>query len=376
MQGKRSLGLRAGGLHLLVSLAVGCVALGLILLRWYPGELATAQGVWKILVVLFFVHLAVGPLITAFTYAPDKRGLPFDLAVIAALQTAALLYGLKVIEGGRPAYVVFSVDRFEVVAPTELVRGGSQPFYREIAQSLGGPQWVAAVLPADPARRSAILLSAISGQGDLAQMPEFFVPIEDQQASIARASRPLTELIELNQLSEDQAHRAFAAFALPRERLRYLPLQGRVADAAVIVEGASGRVLGIRMLEPQFPVPASGMSPALSSAREGPDTRPCLEQSPWMTSASASTGRLRPSVGQNMPFTPDSAGCIRPEGIASAKFCKKESRSPPAPSRRDLPAIAGSWPHGGGDGYSYGRRDRIRVPAFRGIGESADATDV
>ncbi len=59
-------------------------------------------------------------MVTLIVFNPGKRLalLRLDLAVIGTIQAAALAYGVSVIAEARPVYMVFTVDRFDLVAPT------------------------------------------------------------------------------------------------------------------------------------------------------------------------------------------------------------------------------------------------------------------
>ncbi len=63
--------------------------------------------------------LAIDVIIAAYlglsVYKEGKKTLKFDLSVIILIQIAALCYGVFSIEQGRPAWLVFNVDRFELV---------------------------------------------------------------------------------------------------------------------------------------------------------------------------------------------------------------------------------------------------------------------
>ena len=108
--------------HLALSAAlVGCAA-GLILVLWYPGVLSRIDGVLPIVGMLVLVDVCLGPLLTLVVASPKKprRELWRDLAVIGAVQGAALVYGVHAAYVGRPVFVVFDVKQFETVSAKEL----------------------------------------------------------------------------------------------------------------------------------------------------------------------------------------------------------------------------------------------------------------
>lgn len=242
-------------IHLGLSAVVAAVAMAVIFLLWYPGGLAGAQGVSRLVLIMIGVDVVIGPLITLIVFVPGKKSLRFDLMVIAAMQTTALLYGLKAIEEGRPAYVVFNVDRFDVIAVKEVQPDSLQRAAEGFGISYFGPKWAAARQPTDAGRQSEIMFSAINGGADLPQMPEFFVALEDERSLMLKRLHPLHELRKLNEL-DDGAWEAFLGeFGKPELSLGYLPMVANAKDGAVIIDAQTGEVLGIRLLTPQFEGP-------------------------------------------------------------------------------------------------------------------------
>jgi hypothetical protein len=156
-------GLRAGAIHISFSALIALCAIAVIFFVWYPGELASAQGVSLLVLVLIGVDVALGPLLTTLLYKPGKSGLRFDLFMIALLQTLALLYGMRAIYSGRPAYLVFNVDRFDVVPVQSVDEESLARAAAEFRTSFWMPLWVAARMPTDPQERTAILFSSLSG---------------------------------------------------------------------------------------------------------------------------------------------------------------------------------------------------------------------
>ncbi|MGP5175272.1 TfpX/TfpZ family type IV pilin accessory protein [Psychrobacter immobilis] len=106
--------------HLLFSTVLSAIIAALIYLVWYPSPLHLATDVLSTVLLLVAINLIVPPLLTVIVYKADKKELMRDIVVIAAVQIAALLYGLFVIAQGRPAYLVFAIDDFEVVRPADV----------------------------------------------------------------------------------------------------------------------------------------------------------------------------------------------------------------------------------------------------------------
>jgi hypothetical protein len=107
--------LGAFGLHILFSATIIGVFMIMVTQFWFPGALFSFENVWEGLRILIPVDAILGPLLTLIIFVPGKKGLKFDLSVIASLQIAALIYGGWSIYGARPEVIAWVGDRFEVV---------------------------------------------------------------------------------------------------------------------------------------------------------------------------------------------------------------------------------------------------------------------
>ncbi len=101
-------------MHLAVSAVIALLAVLLVFQIWYPAPLHEALGVTDIFLLLPLVDVILGPLLTLLVFKLGKKTLIMDLAVIACLQLAALGYGLWTVAEGRPAWIVYNADRFDV----------------------------------------------------------------------------------------------------------------------------------------------------------------------------------------------------------------------------------------------------------------------
>lgn len=252
-------------IHLCISALVALVAMALIFRVWYPGALAPIQGVNRLVLVLIGVDVVIGPLITAIIYDPAKKWLRLDLAVIAALQTTALLYGLHTIFIGRPVYVVFNVDRFNVVQAQDVDRASLEKAVKQGQPGLPwwGPRTLASRLPTDAKEREALLFSSLSGGADLPQLPHLFVPYADDRAAVRARQRPLRELKQLNGLDDAAWTALLATLGRGESGLAYLPLMGKEREGAVVVDAGTARIIRILALTPGWTKidPAAPASP-------------------------------------------------------------------------------------------------------------------
>jgi len=110
------------GLHLLASLVVLTSLLGALYLGWYrwPGwYLADAAHV---IMLIAGVDVVIGPALTFVVASALKprRELTRDVAVIAAIQLCALLYGTVLLWSGRPLYYAFSENVLQLVQAYDI----------------------------------------------------------------------------------------------------------------------------------------------------------------------------------------------------------------------------------------------------------------
>lgn len=242
--------LRAASIHLAMSLLVVVTVVGWVLGMWYPQALAQLSGVHTMLAVLVAVDVVIGPVCTFLIFDRRKRGLSVDLAIIGALQLAALAYGVHVIEQGRPQFVVLVKDRFEVVAPSELTPDARLQMRNNVtvrSRSMS-PQWVAAKGPG-PVTPASVLESMSGGRG-WQHRPDLYEPLGLHLPAAAARGIPLAQIRHLNPGSSKLLDQAVRASGEAEENLRVLPLRGLTRDASVLVSVQSGRVNEILLLHP------------------------------------------------------------------------------------------------------------------------------
>jgi hypothetical protein len=242
---------KASLIHLAISAAIGATVVALMLLVWYPRPYFKAMGGDTLILLLIGVDVVIGPLITLIIFDPKKKLLRFDLSVIAALQLAALAYGCSVMFAARPVYNVFVVDRFETIAANQ-VDGAS------LAQATGefrslpltGPKIIAAQQPADSKRQAEIIMQAMNGGPDLANLPELYAPYASVRAEAAKKARPLAELVR-RQPGDAATIRAFlGAAGRAEDAVGFLPMKARNKDMTVLVDKTTGDVVGILPVYP------------------------------------------------------------------------------------------------------------------------------
>jgi len=200
--------------------------------------------------VLLGVDLAVGPILTLILYRPNKWGLKFDMTVVVLVQLAALVYGTSVIFTERPYFVVFAVDRFEVIARHEVdVAAITDP--RLLEKPVIGPIPVVAVRPDDPAGMQHLIDSVMfKGEPDIERRPEYWQPYTEEKHRVLERIQPLNKLLAAAPEAHAKLERLAEKHGHPLHSLGYLPLIGRDRDFAFIVDATDATLIDLVDVDP------------------------------------------------------------------------------------------------------------------------------
>lgn len=227
---------KAALVHFMISVMVFSLFLSLVFFIWYAYPFNVTQGVAEIVYMMAGVDIVLGPLLTLIVFNAAKKSLKFDLSVIAAFQLVALLYGGYVIYSERPAWVVFAKDRFEVVGLSEV---DSQQLVDKSLDVgvLDKPRLVYAE-PAAGDEAAEILFEALSGGKDIDRRPKFYRAYTDNSPAV------IAGLSELHEHSEVQAA------VTDTERLRWVPVKGKLKSIVAIVDRNTGSVVDYLIVYP------------------------------------------------------------------------------------------------------------------------------
>jgi len=214
---------------------------------WYRWPLFEVSGGSGITLILAGVDVTLGPLITLIIFKSGKKGLKFDLTVIALVQATALAYGIHVVYLARPVYLVFAFDRFNLVTakdldPKDLAMATSDEFKH---LPLGRPGYVGAVMPRDSRQQLKVILTALGGK-DLQLYPQYYVPYDEVAKDALNHAKDVNILLKRDSVP---MRRFLESAGRSPESVRFLPLRARV-DAAVLVDAVSGEPLGVVLVDP------------------------------------------------------------------------------------------------------------------------------
>jgi len=197
--------------------------------------------------ILVAVDVVLGPLITLVVFNPKKapRLIRLDLAVIGAVQLAALAYGISVVATARPVYVVFTVDRFDVVAANEIradeLAKVSDDRFKGVPW--GRPRTIAVKSPTNPDEQIRVIQSALRG-ADLQTFPQYYVPYADLSKEALRRSKPLEGLRKSRPEETALIDATLKDLGRSLADTHYLPLKARAKDQTVLLDAKTGAVVG------------------------------------------------------------------------------------------------------------------------------------
>ena len=238
---------KAAGIHLGISALIAISIVATMLLVWYPPPFFTAMGGNDLVMILVAVDVVLGPTITFIIFNPGKplRLIRFDLAVIGMVQFAALVYGVYVVAIARPVYMVFTVDRFDLVAANEIQREElarvKDPRFKAIPW--GKPPTIAVRSPTDPNEQFRVIQSALRG-ADLQTFPQYYVPYEEMARDALRRSRPLERLRKGHPDEAEEIDGTLKKLDRTLADTHYLPLKARARDYSVLLDAKTGAVVG------------------------------------------------------------------------------------------------------------------------------------
>ena len=232
--------------HLGISLIIALMVVSIVFFVWYPAPLATAVGVTQIFFMMLAIDVIVGPVLGLLVYKVGKKTLKMDLSIIIVLQILALGYGVYSIEQGRPAWIAYNVDRFELVRKNEMITDHIEQALPQFQHpSWFKPQWVGVEFAKDANVRSSDLFAEALGGISIAQKPERYIDLAEAKSKIKERARNLKELLQYNdqKIVQVTLDKYLAADA-------FVPLKANAVDMTVLINKDKGEVIKIVDLRP------------------------------------------------------------------------------------------------------------------------------
>lgn len=233
-------------LHLTLCIVVAIICILWMFNIWYPMPLNKAVGVTHIFLMMITIDIIVGPLLSLLVYKEHKKTLKMDLTIISICQIIALCYAMYSITQGRPVWLVYNVDRFELIRANELYTKNiskAQPEYQKVGWLR--PKFVATAFARDVKELNDNMLEESLAGISLAQRPERYVPLLNATDAIKKRTKPLSELNHYNEKNKVQA----IITKYPKAD-GFLPLKANVEDMTVLIDRKTGEVVKIVDLRP------------------------------------------------------------------------------------------------------------------------------
>ena len=231
--------------HLAVSVFVAICAAYIVFMFWYPYPLNTAVGVTHIFLMMLGIDMVLGPFFSWFVYKEGKKTLKFDLTIIVLIQVLALGYGMYQIMDGRPAWLVFNVDRFELVKNNEIVIQNKNQVSKEFRQpSYLQPSFTATEFAKDARIRTEDMMIELADGISIAQRPERYIPLEKAKSQTLERGQSLDLLNKYN--TKIQVQQILSQYP---DAKTYLPLSATKQDMTVLLNH-QGEVIKIVDLRP------------------------------------------------------------------------------------------------------------------------------
>jgi len=241
---------RAALNHLWPSLLVLAAFAAVLFFVWYPYPFRQFAQSDRFALALVLAAIFVGPAMTWLVYKAGKRGLLLDLVVIVIIQTAAFGWGALSLYQNRPYFMVFTVDRFEVLSARDVDFAWIRDA-RFLDKPFAAPVLLFANMPADPAAYQKLLREVMfEGKPDLQFRPEFWSLYSERIKAVLQKSRPLAELRDNRPDEGDAIDRLVHLHGGNIERLRFVPALFRDGQFAVIIDADDGDVVDMLLTDP------------------------------------------------------------------------------------------------------------------------------
>ncbi|ENU86774.1 TfpX/TfpZ family type IV pilin accessory protein [Acinetobacter sp. CIP 102129] len=232
--------------HFAISCIIALAVMLLVFFVWYPSPLATAVGVTHIFLMLLAIDVIIGPVLGFIVYKEGKKTLKMDLSIIITLQLCALVYGIYSIEQGRPVWIAYYVNGFELIRKNEMLEDGIQkalPPYQH--PSWFQPQYVGVEFAKDSKTRNDDMFTEVMSGISLAQKPERYVPLDKVKKQIQQHAQNLDALNQFN----DKASVEKTLSKYP-QATAFIPLKANAVDMTVLINKEKGEVVKIVDLRP------------------------------------------------------------------------------------------------------------------------------
>ena len=237
---------KAFAIHLAISFIIFLILLYLILIQWYPEPLFSTDGGWKVVRIIIGVDLILGPLLTLIVFKSGKKGLKFDLSIIALVQILALSWGIWTTYKERPAAIIYTLDYFTPVPAYQLAKQGITA--KDLKKF--GDSWPILIYSDIPKeRQQQALIEVLRSQKALYLFSEYYKKFSTEQSEILKAnSMNLEKYVENKPKLKKLYLRSLTGTA--KTNISYLALHSRDRWVTAIFDLDEMRIIDTIDIEP------------------------------------------------------------------------------------------------------------------------------
>ena len=241
---------RAALTHLWPSLIGLAIIAGLVLFAWYPYPFLQFRHSDTFAILLIVIAVFIGPALTWFVYKKGKKGLLFDLIIIVLIQITAISWGTLALHQNRPYFMVFAVDRFDVLSLRDVdVMDITNPEFMD--KPVTGPVLLYANMPKDERSFQKLLQEVMfEGKPDIQFRPEFWSLYTEKQKQVLEVSLPLDGLRNARPESINAIDNLVRNNGGDITDLRYVPAKLANGEFAAILDANSGEVIDTLVIDP------------------------------------------------------------------------------------------------------------------------------
>lgn len=232
--------------HLALSLLIGLIVILIVFHIWYPYPLATATGVTHLFLMMLTIDIIIGPLLCLIVYKENLKIFKRDLTFICIFQLVAMSYGVYTIAQGRPAWLVYNIDRFELVRNNEIIYkdfGKIQKKY--INPSWFGPKVVGSQLSNNSNVRNNEMFEELFSSISIAQKPQYYVDFKQVNHDLQKHMQDTKLLAQFNDINLVQK-----ILKKYPDTNSFVPLKSNETDMTVLLHKQTGEIIAIVNLRP------------------------------------------------------------------------------------------------------------------------------
>ena len=238
---------KAFAIHFGISLIIFAILLYFILVQWYPEPLFSTDGGWRVIRIIVGIDLILGPLLTLIVFKSGKKGLKFDLTMIALFQFLALTWGVWNTYNERPAALIYTLDFFTPVPAYQLAEQGmTEDKLKQFGDSW--PIFVYIDIPKD--QISQVISESIQAGKPLYLLTERYKKFTKEQAPVLKEnSMNIAKYVETRpKLNKIYQHKLLTGTA--KTNIAYLALHGREKWVTAIFDLDEMKIIDTMDIEP------------------------------------------------------------------------------------------------------------------------------